>query len=59
MGEYQANQAMKEGAANVRKESARTRATDSGAPVLRFMFRSLLLAAWGVVVYNAALAVLS
>jgi hypothetical protein len=59
MTEYDANKGLKEGAANVRNPRARTRSTDSGAPVARMLFRGLLLAAWGVTVYNVALAVLS
>lgn len=59
MTEYMANRELKKCAENVRSEHARTRATDSGAPVVRFIFRALLLATWGVAVYNVAVSVLS
>ena len=59
MTEYDANKGLKQGAANVRNPRARTRATDSGAPVARFIFRALVLATWGAVVYTVAVMVLA
>ena len=59
MSEYDANQALKQGAANVRNPRARTRASDTRAPVARFIFRALVLATWGAAVYTVAVMVLA
>ena len=59
MTEYDANKGLKEGAANVRNPRARTRSSDTGAPVARFIFRALVLATWGAAVYTVTVMVLA
>lgn len=51
---YNAARDANDAARRAARFNPRRRATDSGAPVARFIFRALLLATWGAVVYNVA-----